>query len=344
METETKKMPLWAKILLIVLVSLAALAALVLLGARAYFRWTVSDYYDISEQTFKIPGLGDNFVPQGLDYDPRSNSFLVTGYMSDGSPSPIYFVNPNGNYKTILLSTADGKDFTGHAGGLTVHGDYVYVAGGADYCLYVFSYSELRNGADGSQVKSLGTFSTGSKEDGTRVSFVGNDGTFLYAGEFYGEKDYPTHESHKLTTHGGDYQQAFATAYAFSDAEDAVFGLSPVPAAAYSLPDQVQGMCFYEGKIYLSTSYGLSFSNLYVYDQQDIVKQKDITLTDTQIPLYALDSDCMETKMKCPPMSEELAILDGKLYTMCESASNKYIFGKFTSAKWCYATRLDQIG
>ena len=37
-------------------------------------------------------------------------------------------------------------------------------------------------------------------------------------------------------------------------------------------------------------------------------------------------------------MSEEIVIVDGKLYTMCESATNKYIFGKFTSAKYCYAT------
>ncbi len=27
---------------------------------------------------------------------------------------------------------------------------------------------------------------------------------------------------------------------------------------------------------------------------------------------------------------------------MCESASNKYIFGKFTSAKYCYATDLTE--
>ena len=33
---------------------------------------------------------------------------------------------------------------------------------------------------------------------------------------------------------------------------------------------------------------------------------------------------------------------DGKLYTMCESATNKYIFGKFTSAKYCYATDLSK--
>ena len=41
-------------------------------------------------------------------------------------------------------------------------------------------------------------------------------------------------------------------------------------------------------------------------------------------------------------MAEEIAAVDGKLYTMCESATNKYIFGKFTSAKYCYATDLSK--
>ena len=39
-------------------------------------------------------------------------------------------------------------------------------------------------------------------------------------------------------------------------------------------------------------------------------------------------------------MAEEIVTVDGKLYTMCESATDKYIFGKFTSAKYCYAADL----
>ena len=54
-----------------------------------------------------------------------------------------------------------------------------------------------------------------------------------------------------------------------------------------------------------------------------------------------LDSSVLKTDLKIAPMSEEIEIVDGKLYVMCESASNKYIFGKFTGGKWCYATDLD---
>ena len=53
------------------------------------------------------------------------------------------------------------------------------------------------------------------------------------------------------------------------------------------------------------------------------------------------DSASQKSAKKIAPMSEEIIIVDGKLYTMCESASNKYIFGKFTSSDHCYATDLN---
>lgn len=343
--TKSKKFPFPLKIVCIALAFLIALIGLVLLGARAYFRLSVSDYYQASEKGFVIPALGDGFVPQGLDYDERSNQFFVTGYMDDGRASPIYLVknDDDSSYKTLRLAEADGTPFTGHAGGLTVHGDYVYVAGGGDCCLYVYSYAEMLSAEDGASVSCLGEFSLGTKEDGIRVSFTASDEAYLYAGEFYRAGNYETAESHKLTTKAGDRQQALAVAYAFSDGEDAIFGLSATPTVAYSLPDQVQGMCFTEDQIYLSTSYGVAFSNLYEYDRTKLILQKELELLGTTLPLYALDSAAQTACFRIAPMSEEIEFVDGKLYVMCESASNKYIFGKFTSAKWCYATDVEKM-
>ena len=42
-----------------------------------------------------------------------------------------------------------------------------------------------------------------------------------------------------------------------------------------------------------------------------------------------LDSANLTDTITLPPMSEELVYRDGRIYVMCESASNKYIFGKF---------------
>lgn len=47
-------------------------------------------------------------------------------------------------------------------------------------------------------------------------------------------------------------------------------------------------------------------------------------------------------EFKLAPLAEEILVVDGKLYTMCEAATDKYIFGKFTSAKYCYATDISK--
>ena len=97
-----------------------------LLLGRLYFRLPVSDYYKASEKGFEIPGLNDGFVPQGLDYDGQGY-FWTTGYMNDGSASPVYIVEKESGalQKTLRLAKEDGSDYTGHAGGIAVTPDFV---------------------------------------------------------------------------------------------------------------------------------------------------------------------------------------------------------------------------
>ena len=40
-------------------------------------------------------------------------------------------------------------------------------------------------------------------------------------------------------------------------------------------------------------------------------------------------------------MAEELVYKDGKVYIMNESASSKYIFGKFTSGNYVHTYKVD---
>ncbi len=341
--SETKRTKKAGRVLLRIGVILAAAIAAILLGGRLWFRLPVANYYKHSEKAFLIPGLGEKFVPQGLSYDAASGSFFVTGYRSGEGASPIYLVDKKSGktVKEVLLLEEDGSDFCGHAGGLSVYGPYVYVAGGGDHCLFVYSKDEILQAEDGAGVVCLGSFPVSIYEEGDMsVSFTAvGDGT-LWAGEFYREQNYKTADSHKRTTKAGDYQQAMAVAYRFSDAADAVFGLDPVPVKAYSLPDLVQGMCFDRGKVYLSTSYAVAFSHIFVYDLAKAEAQGEIDGEKGKLPLYALDSAALVDDLTFPPMAEEIEILDGRIYTMCESASSKYIFGKLTGGKWCYATKL----
>jgi hypothetical protein len=68
-----------------------------------------------------------------------------------------------------------------------------------------------------------------------------------------------------------------------------------------------------------------------------------MTIAGHSIPVYAFDSTSLVKTYKAPPMAEEAVFVNGKLLVMSESACNKYILGKFASAKWCYATDLEKM-
>lgn len=323
------------KIVVIVLASLIALVLLVLLGARAWFRLPVREYYSHSEKAFKIPGVNDGMILQGLAYDETNEWFYVTGYRTDGAASQVGIVSDGRTLKCIDLADPDGKPYTGHVGGITVAGKFVYVAD--EDGLIVYATEDFAAANDGESVRALGYFSTLTEEDELGVAFVHAEGDRLYVGEFFREENYQTPASHKYTTAAGDDNTALLLEYRLD--ETAEFGIADEIEAAYSIPSLVQGMCFDDaGHICLSTSYGPAFSHIYIYDAP--AQEGEITVLGQNVALYALDSSNLVVDMKLAPMSEEIVALDGKLYVMCESASNKYIFGKFTSAQYCYATDL----
>ena len=98
----------------------------------------------------------------------------------------------------------------------------------------------------------------------------------------------------------------------------------------YSIRNKVQGFCVTEnGTIVLSTSQSFYSSEYYIYNQSDIRKaEKNIVkCKEIDVPLYLLDNPSKIIKGTC--MSEDLSYYNGKVYTLTESACNKYILGKF---------------
>ena len=325
--------------ILIILCCLIGLVLIVLLAARAYFRISVREYYANSKKAFVIPGLSDGMIHQGLAYDSENDTFLITGYRSDGKASQLSMVSKSDGkeIKRLDLAKEDGSIFTGHVGGITLHKNYIYIANGKG--LIIFDRNDILAASDGDSVKAIGIFKTTSDDDSLGVAFTHVEKDMIYVGEFYREANYKTPDSHKYKTAAGDENTALIIAYRLDDT--APFGISEKIERAYSAPALVQGMCFDgEGNIYLSTSYAVAFSHIYAYDPTK--QEGSITVLGQTVPLYVLDSSTQTADIKIAPMSEEIVILDGKLYVMCESATNKYIFGKFTSAKYCYATDLSK--
>lgn len=111
--------------------------------------------------------------------------------------------------------------------------------------------------------------------------------------------------------------------YSYDERTDTLTALG-----SYSIPCKVQGIGFDDGgAVYLSTSYGRNSSSyLKVYPS---------LLSLTRHP----DDPAMKVEM--PPCAEELAVADGSIYVVFESASRKYFEG--TDGKGMSNYPLDKV-
>lgn len=294
----------------ICLFTLAGVLALVLLvwGGLNIAKFAIySEYYSIKTDICTNPGLNDNFVCQGVAVSEENEIIIVCGYMTDKSNSRIYITNEKNESKYVTL-TRGGEKYTGHAGGIAITGDCVYLANGSK--IYTFPLSSLLDAKNGDVVD----IGTGTKVN-NNASFVFTNEEFLYVGEFSDlENGYET--DHLFTTPDGKYF-AIITRYDINDLS--------TPDKIYAVRDYVQGVCFTpDGKVVLSTSYGLTDSVYYVYNESEAVDSGE---TLDGAPVYYLTE--IERIVKGPAMSEDMDWYNGKVITLSESASNKYIFGKF---------------
>lgn len=304
------------RILRRIAVGLLVLVLVILIGLHAGVTFKYWDYFRNVQGDFIIPGLFTAYVPQGFDYIQDTDTYLMCGYMADGTSSRIYVRDGAGKTHFSALYHADGTVYDKHAGGVCHNGEFVYVAG--DDGVDVFSLADVLAGRD---ARMLGTIPTG--HDMAYCSFYNG---YLLAGNFYFPEHYETPENHRITTPAGDENVALMTVFRADD--DAQFGIDPMAVAAISTPAKVQGMCFTsDEEIVLSISWSLTDSNLLFYDV-DTSRVGTVEVIGGEVPLYYLDSANLTDTVVLPPMSEELVCRDGKVLVMCESACNKYIYGK----------------
>lgn len=303
----TKILKLTGKILLIALCSVLALVIL-FLGSLNIAKFAIyNDYYAIKTDICKNPGLSDGFVCQGVSAYEEGGKFFVTGYMKDHSASRIYVTDKDNNSYYVTVTLENGKAYTGHGCGIVFKGDTAYLVSEAK--IHILSLSEILGAKNGDSVKVTETIAINNSG-----SFVYTDDNYLYIGEFHNGNQYIT--DHPYETPDG-MQYAIMCRYSFDDLTK--------PDKVYSITNQVQGACVTpDGKVVLSTSYGLADSYYYVYNEADAI---DSGKTLDGAPVYYL---CNPTNVvKGPAMAEGLDYYDGKVITLTESASDKYIFGKF---------------
>ena len=298
------------KSLMFIIIGILSLVLLTVLGLNIAKHFIYSEYYSIKTNVCKNPGLNDGFVCQGIAVSEENEVILVCGYMKDKSNSRIYVTDFESNSYYVEL-TRDGEKYTGHAGGLAITGNTVYIANAKK--IYSFPLENVLSAKNGDTVD----IGSGTKVN-TNASFVYTDEDYLYVGEFHDGGKYVIENHEHETAEGTHY--ALCTKYALSDLT--------TPIAVYTLRNNVQGICFTpDKKVVLSTSYGLTDTVYYIYSLEEAT---DSGLTFDGAPVYYLDN--LEKEIHGPAMGEDLDYYDGKIITLTESASTKYIFGKLFGA------------
>lgn len=356
-----------------ILVSLAVLISILLvavLGFKLYDYIQAADFYNNSESVFATPGVVDsNFVPQGMTYDTESGTFLFTGYM--GKPilgelgndvaARVYVRDAEGNVTFTKLLNADGTPYIDHTGGIEIFGDYVYITGEDSHGLDVFSAADILAGKEDTRM--LGTVLTYNSPAHV-YAYEYNGQKYIMAGSYHKDDTvYETPEHERMETPSGDYNTSIMTVFKLDESEE--LGIIPEPVALISAREMIQGICITpDRQMVISSSWGLATSNLFFYDldkvQSKIIEKIEFKITygDLEnpdenadvvtypfenIPCYYIDSSCLVDTVVAPPMSEELVCLDGKIIVFCESACNKYLFGKLTTGFGTYGYEYKQI-
>ena len=306
---------------------LLGLAAAVLVFRGAFLLY-FGPFYHEAEKAFPVPGLRQDFVPQGIES--FGDGFLISGYLSRSGRARLYHMDALGGVTSMALYKEDGTVLRCHAGGVAAEGDFVYLVGGGR--CYVFSADEVKDW-DRRAVTALGSFETRN-----RASFctIWNGGVLV--GEYARGEKYATDDSHHLTTPAGDEHQALGVVYPLDPASP--LGVAETPAAAVSLPDGVQGLCTtYDGRTVLSVSGALGVSRICLYESAAAERETGETFTwsdGTAVPLYAIDSSAYLETLYLPPQTEETTYRGGKLYVLFESASFRYQYGRLVGTDCVY--------
>ncbi len=321
----------WRKRLpLLLLLGILLPVAVFCLAFRLYYR----EFYDQAVPVFQIPGLAENFVPQGVEAC-GNGDFLLSGYISVGGYSRLYYVKADGSARMIRVCNDDGSTLVSHSGGICTNGPYTYLAGGGGRC-YILSSADLFDSTS-HEARVLGTLYTDNA-----ASFCYLDGDHLFVGEYeYGR--FKTAASHHITTPGGDRNTAVMLSYPLDG--DLLYGVATEPDAAYSIPPRVQGMCFTnDGRIVLSASSFRNSSRLYLYDLSEVYRRNGVYWLDERsaVPLYFLDTSSCVDVLPLPPYSEETVFVGNQLFILFESAANRFQFGKLVGGQFVYRMRLPE--
>lgn len=239
--------------------------------------------------------------PQGICFTP--DYIMITSYADekDTLGSLLIFDAKTGEYLVTL-----GMKDRSHLGGIAFDGENIWICHSNSNTLERISYDYIQmiaNDKPGYLVDAS-ALSDEYKIDNTPSCIT-----------FYGNRLW-------VATHTR-YMNSKMISYSYDKTTDSLVSLSN-----YTIPSKVQGVAFGEdGTVYLSTSYGR--------DKSSYIKVYTSVLSMTRKP------NVPAWKVEMPPCSEEIALEDGTLYVLFESAGERYFEG--TDGKGKSLSPIDQV-
>lgn len=305
----------------IAVISVALFLVMLFLVVMVYYFWPWNKkFFDNANKEFAIPGLNENFVPQGFTQLEEKNQYLISGYMSDSTPSRFYVIDSeSGDIVKYFTLQVGEKMYDGHAGGVQSAGSTIWTVGDG-YCIR-FMLSDIYKVVNGEAIKAKDYFETHNGAD-----FVFANNGMLWIGEFYTKKHYETDMSHRLQTRTGEENPSIVFGYPIN--EQNKYGLnSTTPTKALSIVGKCQGIAMTsKGNFLVSSAFGVNDSNIYYYDAvlSEPEHSKYYYSYNEPIPMWYLDNQSLISTTKAPAMSEELIVKNDRVYILFESASKKY--------------------
>lgn len=278
--------------------------------------------YDFSEWAkdtgIVIPGLRQNFVPQGVCVWKEKGWILISGYYQPlaGTESAAVFAVDASDGKMVgeyTLIDGAGRELGGHFSGVTVTETDLYVTGG--YSLYRIPLREFaRVGQKGALLVAQELPLSVSAD----CCYFGEE--MLWVCEYYQPDAYPLKGTHITLCRDGTRQYAWMVGYALTKQ-----GLDPL--CVFSMPDQIQGISWLtDGRLFISRSYGRKNpSQLSVFrDPRTAPPNQMVEMDGITVPLWNLDSRWLLRNMNAPPMAEGCCAMGEGLYLLFESAAYYY--------------------
>lgn len=297
-----------------------------------------SAFFQASEFSILMPGLAQQFVPQGLAYYAPKNLMIFTGYdgVNTGSKktsSTLLGVDMSNNWieKEIFLKNPDGSYYTGHAGGVCVTDKNIFISD--NNCLYRLSMNDFQ----ASGISGTCTFAEVIPLPVT-ASFCQISNGILWVGEFHHipkdptQKAFRTDPSHRVDATSSQ-QNAWLVGYRLSGGTEneldtaCITAAGAIPDYILSIPDRIQGFTICNDQLYLSQSYGRTNESTIFRFNNVLANAPDqqVSVLGSTRPLWVLDANAPDCKkLTAPPMSEGLCTIGDSVFISFESAAQTY--------------------